>query len=163
MKTKEDARVTSGGMGGFLCPPGHPEHSYHVETDLMRRPENRGGMNLSSAVESDWLEEDAPEARNAARALLLAWECEKKPIADPEVQDWIAHVLGYFRGCYKGPGNEPECWHASDLHIHQGADTLPGADWRKHAGVHLIQNYYPDYKPCADDFARAYWGEKPKA
>ncbi len=45
--------------------------------------------------------------------------------------------------------------------IHQNADTKPGADWSKHAGVHLIRRYYPEYEPRAEDFAAAYWGTKP--
>lgn len=161
MKT-EKGRIVPTGMGGFLNPPGHPEHVCHVETDLRRRPENRGGMSLSSAVESQWLDSTT---RRAARLLIHRWDRLKPGIrnpAHPEMQEWVYQVLGYFRNCYQGSGNEPECWRADKLAIHSGINDAEG-DWSKHAGVHLIRQYYPDYEPTADDFAGAYWGTKPTA
>ncbi len=162
MKT-EKGRIVGRGMGGFLNPPGHPEHTHSVETDLRRRPENRGGMSLSSAVECEYLDR---ATRRAARLMIYGWDKKKPGIenpAHPELREWVYQVLGYFRGCYQGPGHETECWNADKLMIHKGADTLPGADWNKHAGVHLIRKYYPEYEPKMADFERAYWGTKPTA
>lgn len=48
----ESGRIKHGGMGEFLTPPTHPEHSFSVETELRRKPENRGSMSLSYAVKS---------------------------------------------------------------------------------------------------------------
>ncbi len=150
---KEQGIVVNQGMGGFLNPPGHPEHHWSVQTDLSRRPWNRGGMSLSSAVDSEWLDEGT---KAAAQRKLDSWQ--PLPPEDESVLDWIAQVLGYFANCYRGDGEEPECWHVSNLKIQPGA-----CDLNEHAGVHLIQRYYPQYKPNCEDFERAYWGKKKTA
>ncbi len=148
---KERGRIVASGMGGFLNPPGHPEHTHHVETELRRRPENRGGMSLRSAVESTWL---ASETRNAARRMLESWNANRPPI-DPE---WVRSVLGYFRGCYRNPEAGDKQWHASDMVIDAARDPMANAS--DHAGVNLIRGFYPDYQPTAEDFAQAQWGRK---
>lgn len=146
------------GMGGFLNPPGHPEHTHHVETDLRRKPENRGSMSLSSAVECAWLD---PFTRAEAKRLLAQWQENRPALKSPEVQDWIRQVLGYFRNSYRGEGPEPECWYAEKLRILKpGDEARPNEE---HAGVHLIGKYYPEYVPTAEHFAEAYWGTKPEA
>jgi len=147
------------GMGGFLCPPGHPMHTCHIQTDLRRRVENRGCMSLD-AIDCDYLD-DATRAQ--ARQLLDKWRVLDRLALDaPEVQEWILQVLGYFQGCYNlGDPNEPEEWHVTNLAIRQESfDPLEHAD--HHAGVHLIRKYYPEFQPTADHFARAYWGQKPE-
>jgi len=151
---KERGRIVASGMGGFLNPPTHPEHTHSVETDLDRRPCNRGAMCLSSAVECDWLADDT---RAAAKKMLGDWRAPA--IDSPEVVEWIRQVLGYFRGCYRGEGAEPECWHAGQLRIIHGdhASLPPIAE---HAGVRMIREYYPAYVPTDDDFSGAYWGSK---
>jgi hypothetical protein len=152
--TKERGRVVASGMGGFLNPPTHPEHAFSVETDLDRRPCNRGGMSLSSAADCDWLDDNT---RADAKRRLGAWQAP--PIESLEIREWIASVLGYFRNCYRGAGDAPECWHAANLRIpKQEFDPVLNAD--QHAGVNLIRKYYPAYAPTADDFARACWGNK---
>lgn len=156
--TKEKAKIVSGGQGGFLNPPGHPEHSFHVETDLRRRQENRGSMSLSHAKDCEYLDD---EVRHEARLMLFAWLDNPPALDSSEVKDWIAQVLGYFRNCYKGPGNDPECWAATNLDIVQYPgvrDEMENID--KHAGVHLIRQYYPDFMPTTEDFKNAYWGKK---
>jgi hypothetical protein len=155
---KEKGKIVNKGMGGFLCPPGHPEHSYSVETDLRRRPENRGSMSLSAAVNYEWLDNIT---RHQAGQIIDKWNQNRPAIDSAEVKDWIQQVLGYFRGCYKNPKlQEPDCWAASVLSIDQDnkADPMTLIDY--HAGVHLIRRYYPEYVPTADDFASAYWGTK---
>lgn len=156
---KERGRIRLEGMGGFLNPPGHPEHTSSVETDLRRRPENRGGMSLSSAIGTEWLDD---AIRAECRRKLAEWDANKLPLTDPAVQDWIRQVLGYFRGCYRNTAApRDEQWHASELVIDQTRKPL---DWQNdHAGVNLIRKYYPDYVPTAEDFAQAYWGTKPNA
>jgi hypothetical protein len=151
--TTEKGRIKHSGMGGFLNPPTHPEHTMSVEIDLRRRPENRGGMSLSSAVESEWL---ADETRAEAARVLRHWQ---RPALDsPEVQQWIAQVLGYFANCYRNPAAKAgEEWNASNLIIDRERDPVASAD--DHAGVNLIRKYYPEYAPSAEDFARAKWGK----
>jgi len=150
---KASGRIVSGGMGAFLNPPTHPEHFRHVETDLRRKPENRGMMSLSAAVDAEWLSD---AVRSAARVELRQWD--PLPLSHPDVQEWIEQVLGYFKGCYRGPGDEPGGWHAGKLVIAPGRDPL--ANPADHAGVNLIRKYYPDYVPTREDFAGAHWGSK---
>ena len=153
----EPGVIASGGMGGFLNPPGHPEHTHHIETDLDKRPQNRGGMSLSSAVACDWL---SPAARADAQRLLDQWQENRPALESPEVQEWIRQVLGYFRGCYRGDGPEPECWNADKLGILKAGDAARPNE--EHAGVHLIRKYYPDFTPTGEQFSEAYWGTKPE-
>lgn len=154
--TKELGRIRSSGMGGFLNPPTHPEHTHSVETDLRKHPDNRGSMSLTAAVDSAWL---ADETRADARRMLEGWIAPD--LDTPDVQEWILQVLGYFRGCYKGEGAEPECWHAGTLRIVKTGEALPPV--QEHAGVHLIRKYYPAFVPSAEHWAAAYWGNKPSA
>ena len=155
---KQKGRIIRGeGMGGFLCPPDHPMHDYRVETDLRRKPENRGSISLEAAVDCEWLDD---ATRATARTILATWEANKRPLDSPVVQDWILQVLGYFRNCYcRGDGMREDDWHASNLVIFRQNKKPPSVD--RHAGVHLIQWYYPEYKPTAAHFAGAYWGKKP--
>jgi len=152
----EPGVVAGSGMGGFLNPPGHPEHTHHVATDLQKRPENRSGMSLSVAVECDWL---SPTARADAKRMLDEWQANRPALDSPEVKDWVHKVLGYFRVSYRGEGPEPECWHVANLIFLKAGDAARPNE--EHAGVHLIRKYYPEYSPTAEDFAGAYWGKKP--
>lgn len=146
-------KLVKTGMGGFLNPPMHPEHSFSIQSTYG----DTFCMPLSSAAESDWLD---PKARGIAKRLLAEW---RKPALDSEaVQDWIAIVLGYFKGCYVGQNSKGEpSWNASDLRIDSTVDPVLNADL--HAGVHLIRKYYPEFVPTVEHFAGAYWGTKPVA
>lgn len=159
---KQKGRIIHGeGMGGFLCPPGHPMHDYRVETDLRRKPENRSMMSLQAAVDCEWLDD---AARGDARTILAAWEANKKPLDSPAVQEWILQVLGYFRDCYcRSDGSREDDWHTDNLVIpgQRGQSNKP-LPVERHAGVHCIRRYYPEYKPTAAHFAGAYWGKKPR-
>ena len=153
--SKEKGQIVMEGMGGFLCPPGHPMHKQSVQIDLRRRPENRGSMALDYAVESPTLDD---ATRAVARTILATWERNKLALASSEVQDWILQVLGYFAGCYNLSGEESG-WDAGKLTINKDANPVLNAD--KHAGVHLIRKYYPDFQPTPEHFFQAYWGTKP--
>lgn len=150
----DKARITQGGIGGFLNPPGHPEHTMSVETDLQRKPENRGSMSLSYAADCEYIDD---ATKRAATAILHKWSLHRARLTSEEVQDWIKQVLGYFRGCYKGDGPKP--WNADQLRITKDADPLLNADI--HAGVHLIRKFYPEYVPTQAHLDGAYWGTKP--
>lgn len=141
--------VVNQGMGNFLCPPGHPSHAYCIETDLRRRPENRSRCSLETAAECEWLD---AKTVNTARKLLDDW----RPLSQEsdEVQAWILQILGYFRNCYCcGDGTKPEDWHARNLVIAKSGPV------DKHAGVHLIRKYYPEFVPSDEHFENARWGE----
>ncbi len=143
--TKEPGRIIREGMGGFLNPPTHPEHTFCVEVYLRRRPENRGSMSLSAALKCDWLNDFAKER---VRAILDSWQPPE--LESPAIQDWIRNVLGYFRGCYKGQEGVGE-WHVQNMRMDQDADPMLNIDL--HAGVNLIRKYYPAFTPEAKHFA----------
>lgn len=110
-------------------------------------------MSLTYALTAEYLE---PSLRLHAKRILERWEAPA--IESPEIQNWIAQVLGYFRGCYQSDSGS---WNASDLLI----DTKinPVANASRHAGVNLIRKYYPDFAPTVAHFSMAYWGTKPEA
>ncbi len=149
---KERGRIVNTGMGGFLNPPGHPEHTLHVQTDLRRRVENRGGMCLSSAATCDWLDD---ATRAAAKKHLVAWDASKLALSDPEVQVWVSQVLVHFRSCYRNPeAAEGKQWNADAVLIDRSRDPLAHAD--EHCAVHHIRRYYPDFVLGVVHLERAY-------
>lgn len=139
-------KIVSEGMGGFLNPPTHPEHSHSVHSLYG----DTFSMSLSAAVESDWLDD---ETKAAAKRMLDSWA--RPDIESPAIRDWVHRVLGYLQGCYQGDNGE---WDASKLIIDQGRDPIANVD--QHAGVHMIREYYPDYQPTVEDFKLAYWGTR---
>lgn len=147
----ESARIANDGMGSFLCPPGHPEHTMHVETELHRRRENRGGMSLSYAAACEHLD---PAVSKAAKQLLDDWAANRMPLESAEVQKWIRQVLGYFVTCYKGDGEDP--WNVSNLKMDAERDPMQNVD--EHAGINLIRKYYPEFQPTEQHFDEARWG-----
>lgn len=143
----EKARiVTTSGMGNFLNPPTHPEHTTHVETDLNRKKENRDVMSLTVAAESDW-----HNCQQQAKKILADWKTPD--INSPEIQDWIHRIMGYFKDCYI-PVNGKRT--ASDLLIQPMWN--PVARQNHHAGVLHIRDYYPHFILTAEHVKNAYWG-----
>ena len=105
-------------------------------------------MSLSSATNCSHLPD---YIRTKARQELEEWEPKTPDI------NWIHQVLGYFQGMYIAkPGASRNL---SDLHYTPKLNPLD--EWRLHAGVLLIQQYYPDYVPELDDFTKAIWGNQP--
>jgi len=149
-------RIVEGGMGGFLNPPGHPEHDWHVETDLRRKPENRGCMSLSYAAMDETLD---PATQIQVQNLLDQWGSDLPPLTAPTVVDWIHQVLGYYKSCYNFQGEESG-WHVGCLTTDSDLDPLENTDF--HAGVHCIRKFYPEYRPSRCDFLYAYWGSNPE-
>ena len=169
-------RIGRTGMGGFLNPPGHPEHEWHVA-------ETRGGRwagssSLSSAaVGNDY----QPAVRAEAKALLKNW---KKPSpSSPEFKRWVHEVLDYYRGMYRDPrpGDPHNRKHdperdplACNLHDecrdnasfpNMGRNCTYSSRFKsagQHAGVHHIRRWYPLYMPTEADFANAKWGLSPR-
>jgi hypothetical protein len=143
-------RIVNEGVGGFLNPPTHPEHSYSVHSSYG----DTFSMSLTSAAEASWLN---PATRGAAKGKLKAWK--PLPIEHPDVQDWIYRVMGYFKGCYAWPSDNGDInWNADKLDIDTIKDPVLLQD--NHAGVHLIRKYYPEFKLTQEIVERAYWGNR---
>ncbi len=143
---KQQGIIAQGGMGGFLNPPHHPEHTMHVQTNLRRKPENRDCMSLSQASYDNSL---TIETRKLAKSILENWEATKLPLEDSEIQEWILQVLGYFKSRYYRP-------YSSVLMIN--ARLNPLANSHIHRGVAHIREFYPQYVPTMAHFEEAYWG-----
>ena len=148
--TKEDAVIKAGGQAGFLNPPTHPEHNFHVVS--VRR--DCFSIGLFSAAKADWIVDNV---RERAKEMLDEWEANKPALKDDNVQDWIHQVLGYFNNCYSPDGINRN---VSDCNIIKGSPFKIGV--KKHLGVLLVKKYYPEYKPKAMDFLNAYWSKKPE-
>jgi len=97
---------------------------------------------------------------------LEQWEQNKLPLDNPEVQDWIEQVMGYFKGCYSGYDYKTQkiSWDASDLRCglktNEGEPLDAVLNQYMHAGVHLIRKYYPEFKLTEAIVKNAYWGNK---
>src|SRR5688500_14346991 len=85
--------VSNEGMGGFLNPPSHPEHTYSIRE--YRGGRETGSYSLSSALECEYL---PYEVRNVARRILNDWQ------AGTPDESWLASVYNYFRHCYSKDG-----------------------------------------------------------
>lgn len=163
-------RIRHEGAGGFLNPPGHPEHGLSLNTE-------GGWTSLSYVVEHP--DEFPAAAVRACQAELDRWEP-----GEPDA-DWVHTVLGYFKGAYLSSGGSrnvsdhiyPTNMRAVTIEEFDGlvVDNELGVDWGppwhvdpmknidRHAGVAYIRRYYPDFVPTEEDFAKAYWGSKPDA
>ena len=154
---RQNERIASGGAGAFLDPPTYPQHAYHVECDLRRRPENRGMMSLEYASTCEYI---SAGVRVRAKRMLAKWQAP--PIDSPEIVDWRLEVLGYFAGCYADLSlPEADRWNAGNLLIPKlyPAQAEKVTDpVNQHAGVRHIRRFYPDWTPTDEDFARAKWG-----
>lgn len=160
-------RIRREGAGGFLNPPGHPEHGLSLNTE-------GGWTSLSYVVEHP--DEFPPAAVRACQAELDRWEAGEP---DP---DWVAQVLGYFRNCYRPTDGSssasdliiPNNLRISTLEELDGLTVVEATDTEdtvyhvdpmqnvdRHAGVAYIRKFYPDFMPTADNFAQAHWGSKP--
>jgi hypothetical protein len=149
-------RIVSGGMGGFLNPPTHPEHYRSVKS----YQGNHFFMSLSFATECERLDD---ETRNGAAVILSNWV--KPSINDEPVQDWIYRVLGYFHNCYSIDGKDRDVNNCL-IWIEKDKKSF-GDKWKnfqrnrnRHIGVMFIREFYPEYMPTDDDFHNAYWGTK---
>jgi len=139
--------IVSMGMGGFLNPPTHPEHTQSVKGTGF-------WMSLSRAAECEWLDE---WTRRAAKGILASWH--RPPLESKDVQNWIHQVLGYFEGCYSGNDKDGNVsWNVSDLRIDHKVNPMLNVDM--HAGIRIVRKYYPEFNPSFTHFTNAYWGKR---
>jgi hypothetical protein len=152
------------GMGGFLNPPGHPEHTMSVSRRYANGREY-GCSSLTNFLEDahPWIGNDAAVRANI-RGVLKRWEDSKPALETVAVQEWVLQVLGYFRHCYRNPSlNAPECWHAQHMIMGETQARIMDLLENDHAGVHHIRKYYPEFQPREEHWRGAYWGTKPAA
>jgi len=124
------------GMGGFLNPPEHAEHSYSIMG-------NGCYMSLSSAIKESWI----PKSVKSLAQKLLA---EHPGVITDE---WIVSVYKYFRHCYSKNGenrNVSDCvtygkfWDNAE----QEKDENP----ERHLGYLFVKQFDPTHTPRTDLF-----------
>lgn len=89
-------KIVTGGAGGFLCPPGHPHHTHHLEGKMS--PRHRDIM-FSGALDYALSEgfDGSDGIRRRVREMLDAAELVPS-------ERWIRSVYGYFRNAYAPEG-----------------------------------------------------------
>lgn len=95
MQTKYiQARISSkSGMGGAFDAPGYPTLTHRVETDLNRKPDNRGGLSLVYALTCDYI---SPTIKQDINKLIADWNANKPPITDISIQNWIKECIAHW-------------------------------------------------------------------
>jgi hypothetical protein len=121
------------GSGGFLCPPGHPFHTYTA-------------VGMEGSAEVSWGSLDMilndpdaePKVRARAQAIMTAAQLTYS-------EAWIRQVYGYFRDCYapeSGSRNVSECV------IRRKND--PAIPDERHLAVLAVRQHFPDHQARAD-------------
>lgn len=85
-------KIVPGGAGGFLCPPGHPNHTQHLEGKESPRHRNlmfSGSLDHALTDEFDGSDFTRDQVRKIMDAATLV-----------ESELWIRSVYGYFRTAY---------------------------------------------------------------
>src|SRR5687768_7164894 len=123
------------GMGGFLCPPGHPNHVYVVWEGYFRSMARaRTLMALDSCVKEEWV---SASIRQRAQNLI-----NQAQLTSSEL--WLRHTYGYMGGMYWPQGVEPRS--AMDMVAIPARDGDP----ERHGAVVHIRKYFPDHEPRID-------------
>lgn len=133
---KRDARRA---LGGFLMPPGHPNHEYYVAEYVSPRGRRElGTYALDSVIDSEWI--PAPVRARAQRIL------DGAELRCSEL--WVRDVYGYFRDMYLP---ESGSTNVSDM-VSDSAHALP-VD--RHAAVAFVRRFFPDHEARTDLIADA--------
>lgn len=163
---------TGQGMGGFMAPPGHPDHFYEVRgywprgdraVNVARRREADSCSSVSSVVADEYSE--YPEhVKDRAKKILDSAELTCS-------EAWVRSVYGYFRNSYSPDGTDrnvshaistnklrclcgEEFWNHKGLDAHLNTGNAPGHFCRTCAEHHLgylcVRGYFPDHQPRAD-------------
>jgi hypothetical protein len=109
-------KIVPGSAGSFLCPPGHPNHTYHLEGK--ESPRHRtivfsGGLDYALSDEFD----GSDYTSQAVRKMM-----DEATMVESEL--WIRSVYGYFRTAYAPeakPGEKPDR-NVSNAVYHSPAD-----------------------------------------
>lgn len=127
--TYSRVKVVNNGMGalGFLCPPGHPHHTYALEAPQRG---DKATYPLSRALETplDFPSAVVSEVRVLFGSAQLV--CSEK---------WMRNVYGYFRGSYSPDGTDRTASHA----VSTGRPE-------HHLAALTVREYFPDHQPRLD-------------
>lgn len=140
-KESEIFYLSHSGMGGFLNPEGHAEHSWSIS--MVERGRESGSMSLQGAIESEWT---PVEVKDIAKNLLA-----QNP--GRITKTWIKSVYRYFRHCYSKDGinrNVSDCvtfgkfWDNVELEKDMPAEN--------HLGYLFVKKFDQNHTPQTDLF-----------
>ncbi|OGH07442.1 MAG: hypothetical protein A2W22_03165 [Candidatus Levybacteria bacterium RBG_16_35_11] len=125
--------LVNSGMGGFLCPLGHPEHNWCIE-------EYRGGRcmemySLSSAKGAEYL---PPRVRWNSAFLLARWKARHSQ--DIPDSAWLDQVYTHFNHRYSPDGVNRN---AGDCILDYKNEQPP----EYHLAYLFVKQFYPDHVP----------------
>jgi hypothetical protein len=132
-----------GGSGSFLCPPGHPRHSYSLWG--YESPRHRNEMSIGaidSALDADSDASDAVKRR-------VQQIMDEAEIIPSEL--WIRHVYGYFRNSY---APEDKDRNLSRSITHSPAEIAVTATRKALADHYRAAGYGPDDENYRDGSKR---------
>lgn len=130
------------GMGGYLNPPGHPEHTYSIQG--FRGGHEVRGISLREALDDEY----AGSIRGAAKNLLNKWS-KGRPAAPPE--EWVKQVYIYFQHCYSKNGtnrSETDC--ITYGKFWGNAEQEKDANPYFHLGFLFVNEFFPAHGPRLD-------------
>lgn len=129
-------RIVAASTGSFLCPPGHPSHSFGIEDGPQRDPNLIASLDYAvDADNADWV---PAKIRDEAQRLL-------DTATLVESDEWLIKVYRHFRHCYSPDGVNRN---ASDALIVKSDDAAPPVD--HHLGVMFVRKYFPQHQPRLD-------------
>jgi hypothetical protein len=151
--------LVNDGMGGFLNPPSHPEHTYSIQE--FRGGHEVGSYSLSAAIEYEWM----PGAvRGTAKGVLKRWQAGE---IDPA---WMHSVYNYFRHSYSKDGINTNVNDRENMVTYgkfwDNAEQEQYTDPSHHLGYMYIKKFYPEHKPnlelIQNDGPLGSWSTTPK-
>lgn len=121
------------GSAGFLCPPGHYNHTHSAWEYSGPR-----GTREQSITSIDYLLTDEADAsediKRRVREII-----DRSELKESEL--WIRHVYAYFKSMYL-----PESGSRNAADLVQDPSRGP----ENHAAVSMIRQYFPDHQPRLD-------------
>lgn len=128
------------GSGGFLCPPGHPNHQYVVHGYYPRgngvpNPARRREADLIAGLDLLVTNEygDVPGDLQRRAAEILA----NAPLVCSEA--WMRNVYGYFRNSYAPADGSRNV-----------ADAVRSGPPERHLGYLMVREFFPEHQPRTD-------------
>lgn len=107
-------RIVRGSGGSFLCPPGHPMLTWHLESGRTDDPDLIAGLDY--ALKNEYGDVPAHIQAKVQALYDLATLVES--------EEWVKQVYGYFRNCYSPDGVERNVSKA--LIVGQAESLYPG-------------------------------------
>lgn len=123
------------GTGGFMCPPGHWNHTYSLNE--YSSPQGRVVQGIS--VIECALAEDA----EVAPAIVATVQRIMANATLVESEAWVRNVYGYFKSMYAPESGDRNVSKA----ISDRTNALPP---ERHLATLYIREYFPDHKPRVD-------------